>query len=174
MPEPGPAESTLSCPVAPWLCPCLVYRPALLPVPRVALLPFQLSGGLVVWWWFGGGLAVWWRGVESSVGSCFGRSFGWWFLVVDLGGGFGGGFSSRICLQTSCIQNCCRRHCDAPKRELCPRVASKSALLNGVVYQASLPIQFVVTRSLSLMLVSRRNYETRFTISWACPQLMLR
>ena len=37
-----------------------------------------------------------------------------------------------------------------------------------------LPLDFVASRSLSLMLMSRRKVETRFTVGWAYPQSMFR
>ena len=52
--------------------------------------------------------------------------------------------------------------------------ASKSVLFNRVVHQASLPLKFVASRSLSLMLMSRRKVHAGFSVSWTCPQSMLR
>ena len=45
--------------------------------------------------------------------------------------------------------------------------ASRNVLLNKVVHQASLPFEFVASRSLSLVLMSRRKVETHFTIGHA-------
>ena len=51
--------------------------------------------------------------------------------------------------------------------------ASGSVLLNRVVQQASLPLEFVASRGLSLMLMSRRKVKAGFTMGWTCPQSML-
>ena len=50
---------------------------------------------------------------------------------------------------------------------------SRGVLLNRVVQQASLPPEFVASRGLSLMLMSRRKVKAGFTMGWTCPQSML-
>ena len=52
--------------------------------------------------------------------------------------------------------------------------ASRSVFLNRVVHQSSLPLEFVASRGLSLMLMSRRKVHAGFSVGWTCPQSMLR
>ena len=44
--------------------------------------------------------------------------------------------------------------------------ASRNVLLNRVLRQASLPLEFVASRGLSLMLMSRKKVHAGFPVGW--------
>ena len=78
--------------------------------------------------------------------------------------------TARIHQQTICLPNCCRQRLGVSTHESYRR-ASGSVLLNRVVHQASLPLEFVTSRGLSLMLMSRRKVHAGLSVGWTCPTI---